>query len=86
MSEKVERGARALYVGRLWRLGVVGPHVLRHPEWEEMDTAAREPWRQLMRAAIEAMREPTDAMIDAGTPHLSIAEHAWRAMIDEALK
>ncbi len=29
-------------------------------------------------------REPTAAMIDAGTPELSIAENGWRAMVDAA--
>jgi len=45
----------------------------------------------LARAAIEAMREPTEAMVDAGyeaggyTPDPSNIEGAWRAMIDAAL-
>ena len=40
------------------------------------------------RSAIAAMREPTNAMINAGSPfdgHLT-AEAVWEAMIDEALK
>lgn len=48
--------------------------------------------RKRARAAIEAMREPTEAMIDAvdlpglaGDPEIVIAK-AWRAMIDAALK
>ncbi len=37
----------------------------------------------LARAAIAAMREPTEAMIDLGWDY---GEDAWREMIDEALK
>ena len=37
----------------------------------------------LARAAIAAMREPTEAMIDRGWDY---GEDAWREMIDEALK
>ncbi len=43
---------------------------------------------KIARAAIEAMREPTEAMVDAGWADAT-AEDAigvWRAMIDEALK
>jgi len=36
------------------------------------------------RAVIEAMREPTDAMVDAGMTELS-AFQAYRIMIDAAL-
>lgn len=53
-------------------------------------------YSDLARAAIEAMREPTEAMLDAhetrmrtslpGQTHLrSEALQAWRAMIDAAL-
>lgn len=48
------------------------------------------------RGAIEALREPTEAMIHAGADEAGIHLHAdngpggsgavWRAMIDEALK
>lgn len=47
------------------------------------------------RAAIGAMREPTEAMVDAGSDiedidgndiGLTAAQDAWQAMIDEALK
>jgi hypothetical protein len=43
------------------------------------------------RAAIDAMREPTEAMIEAGMDKTSWpicngeVEHRWQAMIDEAL-
>ena len=40
------------------------------------------------RAAIEAMREPTRAMSDAGRDnnYMRYADPAWRAMIDAALR
>ncbi len=55
-------------------------------------------WRKAMLAGIAAMREPTQAMCEAGyaeacrhdcghtVPHAEIAPETWRAMIDEALK
>jgi hypothetical protein len=46
----------------------------------------------LARAAIEAMREPTEMMVNEGAAELragdltrSTPPHVWRAMIDEAL-
>ena len=39
------------------------------------------------RKAIEAMREPTEAMVDAvGSDYGAALEHQWQAMIDAALK
>lgn len=46
-------------------------------------------WIQAARAAIAAMREPTDAMVDRGLGHQwteHTAPSVWKAMIDEALK
>jgi hypothetical protein len=43
----------------------------------------------LARAAIEAMREPTDAMTEAGDEMADWecnADRIWQAMIDQALK
>lgn len=42
-------------------------------------------WPDLMRAAIEAMREPTDAMLEAGPVEPYMDREVWRAMIDAAL-
>ena len=64
----VERVARAIAEG--WKGG-----------WD--DVAHREAFRADARAAIEAMREPTDAMVRAG--HLGATAAAWRAMVDAAL-
>lgn len=58
-----------------------------HPAWTEYEESAR--------AAIEAMREPTEAMRDAGgvvagsrrdDPDCPTAEAVWSAMISAALK
>ncbi|MBY3073384.1 hypothetical protein HFO71_24015 [Rhizobium laguerreae] len=41
------------------------------------------------RAVIEAMREPTEAMVEAGEKHIRvgrIAEEKYKTMIDAALK
>ncbi len=45
-------------------------------------------WESAARAAISAMREPTDAMVSAGLKLVDWnlgADDAWRAMIDAAL-
>lgn len=41
--------------------------------------------REMARAAIAAMREPTDHMLMASGPHRT-QKAKWQAMIDEALK
>jgi len=38
------------------------------------------------RAAIQAMREPTEAMRVEGVRHHDTVESIWQAMIDEALE
>ena len=44
--------------------------------------------RAFARAAVEAMREPTDAMVDAGEIYSdgNAAWRGWQAMIDAALR
>lgn len=50
-----------------------------HPEaWRPFEVNAR--------AAIEAMREPTEGMIDAGFGYTGYPEEAYKEMIDAALK
>jgi hypothetical protein len=62
------------------------------PPWTE-DAAIRQTYVRAARAAIEAMREPTEAMLDAGkrtdvagTEHREGIAACWRAMIIEALR
>jgi hypothetical protein len=42
-------------------------------------------WAPAARAAIEAMREPTEAIMDAGPPEPYMDAHVWGKMIDAAL-
>jgi hypothetical protein len=83
MSEMVELVARAMAEKqRGWDV------------WDEIsddsdtDYIGKNEFRDLARAAIEAMREPTEMMMDAG--HGEILEQStlpvWQAMVDEALK
>lgn len=84
MSEMVERVAKALFQ---WQHG--------HDRWDEAEPDVREDACEAARAAIEAMREPTEAMCDAadaldrveaGVLRTEVPFDAWIAMIDEALK
>jgi hypothetical protein len=80
MSEMVERVARAI---------IAGFDEITEPE-------ERASVRKLARAAIEAMREPTEGMVNLllrnmseneDNPNISYdAIEVWRAMIDEALR
>lgn len=40
----------------------------------------------MARAAIKAMRDPTEAMLDEGPPEPYMDNHVWARMIDAALK
>jgi hypothetical protein len=51
-----------------------------NPRWNH------EGWLRDARAAIEAMREPTKAMLEVGPPFPYMDEYVWQTMIDEALK
>lgn len=90
MSEMVERVARAIYDGRNGR----GARA-----WASLPRSHQSPYFSDARAAIEAMREPTDAMLLGG--HFIAVENAcdtqcaamtdrrmgraYRAMIDASL-
>lgn len=52
--------------------------------WPSWGTWDDEVARDGARAAIAAMREPTEAMLN--TPEWLSIRHRWQAMIDEALK
>jgi hypothetical protein len=67
-------------------------------DWDSKEAAPyRDEWRLRMRAAIEAMLEPTEAMVDAGAGEVAlydqsvgnsssqITETAYRAMLRAAL-
>lgn len=64
--------------------------------WDELPAENRSTYIRIARAAIDAMREPTEAMEDAadseaeryfGNSHECLSPaHAYRVMIDAALK
>jgi len=81
MSEMVERVARAIFSSQ--QMPGDDPDFLKAHPWTQSACL------QASRAAIEAMREPTKAMVDAADPYGIIRanfEAAWEDMIDEALK
>lgn len=59
-----------------------------HQEWDELAPHWEETYTAMARAAIEAMREPTEAMDRAGAIYsdCNAATRVWQVMIDEALK
>lgn len=79
MTEMIERVAAAIYA--------VQPHLNtgKPVPWLELIGPLREKSIELARAAIEAMREPTDEMADAVDETDTGIESAWRCMIDAAL-
>jgi hypothetical protein len=82
MAEMIDRVARA--IGEVYD-GLADPELTPN-NWARAALAAR--------AAVDAMREPTDQMITAGwnntnrpiEDHEDLYDIAYRAMIDEALK
>ena len=89
MSEMIERVALAMWQRR----ELTNPGFTRRMTPDDIDraTGAWAGMVDLAHAAIEAMREPTDAMLvagrDAAFERTSLGQlHAHRAMIDEALK
>ena len=79
MSEMVERVAKEL------------ARVRQAANWGELAEKGREFWRKDARAAIAAMREPTEAMLSPPVAQRSWWEDmtpltVWQAMIDEALE
>jgi molecular chaperone DnaK (HSP70) len=82
MSEMIERVARALAENErgadLWD---------EISNDSDIDYIGKNEFRDLARAAIEAMREPTEGMVEAANLHESNGVYAdWQAMIDEALR
>src|SRR4051812_8352171 len=79
MSEMIERGARAMY-------DLHGSE----PAWIDLDPAIQNYWRSRMVAAIEAMLEPSEEMLEAGLHELYKVQYselrsAFEAMIRAAL-
>lgn len=95
MSEMVERVARALEVAD--GCGPDDPAYIRFPGAVSFGLCWRDKYADKARAAIAAMREPTDAMtaaaddldvypLGSSTPSQSaMIDEKWQAMIDAAL-
>lgn len=80
MSEMIDRVAKAICRAEI---GSIGPYGF---DLEETGQQSAAHWRSLARAAIAAMREPTQVMLDAGWDSRSVPRYCWENMIDEALK
>lgn len=89
-NEMIERVARAMHDLCQAQTPTQGA------TWENSYPEARDQLRQLARAAVEAMREPTEAMKEAGisravdlieafTSTDYVADETWAAVIDAAL-
>jgi len=83
MSEMVERVAEALFAERF----------RNRPLYDYQDSIEKEEYRRQARAAISAMRVPTNPMaavyhdvVDTEKWIQIMPEDIWKAMIDEALK
>jgi len=81
MSEStIERVARAIYEeDDPWHTAFPWPNL------NEKQTSP-DAYRRIARAAIEAMREPTAAMVSAGSDEMTNGKNVWHAMIDTILK
>lgn len=100
MTEMVERVARAMWEWQRSNCFIAGtiPVADLWPAWESAKEDSRESELGRARAAIEAMRAPTEAMGEAGDGVPSgpgfcdepgdppSVYGIWQAMIDEALK
>lgn len=87
----LERAARALhkdYVEGRIRMGVAPSDL---PAWEDLGPDGEFSFYAPARAVIEAIREPSEAMWDAGDDHCPHRDTAnptkvWAAMIDALLE
>ncbi len=92
MSEMIERVARAMYHRAAMEVVKDLPNADREMDgWTLLlSETSREVWRDSVRAAIAAMREPTEEMKDAGDDLMDdtveCSHNVWNAMIDAALR
>lgn len=94
MSEMIERVAKALYDMEpiedsgesIDGFQVTPAGALTWEAVKECHEEVAEHYREQAQAAIAAMREPTEAMMDAGDIFAdNTVRQCWQAMIDEAL-
>ena len=92
MSEMVERMARAILAARAKMAAGFGSSLAA---FEKQPADIQESLRHEARAAIQAMREPTPAMLSSELSFEMIVQvwhspvnrrYCWQSMIDEALK
>lgn len=90
MSKMIERVARGIWEKR--RLMAMEAHGIELEGWGDGSIPRANHIFEEARAAIEAMREPTDPMICAvldlhdSAPRTFRVSEDWRAMIDAALQ
>jgi len=78
MSDMVERVARTIYESHNFV-----------ESWDSLKDVWRPAWLEQAHAAIAAMRDPTEEMLEApddGDTNPRMRRYIWRAMIDEALR
>ena len=77
MNEMIERVAKAIYYRGC-------------PDdkpFEDIPEVFKAGWFRIAKAAIKAMKEPTEAMLDAGAYDLDMTlKQQWKLMIEAALK
>lgn len=86
MTDMIEKVARALAIAD--DKDPDAPAWVRYPGPETFGICWRDQYEDKAKAAIEAMREPTDEMVAAAatSPTLQLAAMAiWQAMIDSIL-
>lgn len=84
MSEMIERVARQIFETN------ITVYLRLSMDFSEQTVSVQEQYRGLARAAIEAMREPTEAMEEAALDVRPLMlpdspREVWEAMIDAAL-
>jgi len=96
MTDTLDIAAKAAFAH--WRNYPQLPQQTIDAAWANLPDAAKAPWIRTARAVIEAIREPTEAMADAGRESGSeflldwegitanSASIVWRAMIDKVLE
>ena len=82
MSTMVEKVARALHRAHYER----GRHLYEDLLWDRLGKFEQEMWMFSARAAIEAMIEPTPAMIEAAQYTADPYIESWPVMIQASLK
>lgn len=77
---KLEEVARAIVAKRYGH----------YAKWDELGLSGQAVWTDVARAALQALREPSEEMLTEGdeliTSSLDSSRDVWRAMIDKAME